>query len=184
MIMTVQKLRQYIDTDLPDAILESKLKSIELSIRNATNNNFQKRNFRVVCPVIGQMLYVNTPFFSVGDTVEISKSKFNDGIYVITEVQEDFIKLDRRLMDESDVMATIVEYPEDVVQGAVDMLRWKIRNESASNGDTSKMDVQSETLSRYSVTYKTDSTESDISEAFGVPKKLVAFVDHHRKARF
>ena len=51
-------------------------------------------------------------------------------------------------------------------------------------GDVSKKDIQSETLSRHSVTYATDSTEADLDEEFGVPKKHTAFLKRYKKARF
>lgn len=78
----------------------------------------------------------------------------------------------------------VVEYPADVKLAAVNILKWQIKNEAAAAGDTSKKDIQSETLSRYSVTYATDVSESDIEAKFGVPKKLVACLKLYKKARF
>lgn len=78
----------------------------------------------------------------------------------------------------------VVEYPMDVKLGAVNILKWQLKHEAAAAGDTSKKDIQSETLSRYSVTYATDASESDIDSKFGVPKKLVAFLKLYKKARF
>ena len=68
--------------------------------------------------------------------------------------------------------------------GAVNVLRWQLRNEAAAAGDKSQKPVQSETLSRHSVTYATDATEADIAADFGVPKKHVAFLNNYMKARF
>ena len=65
-----------------------------------------------------------------------------------------------------------VEYPADVKLAAVNILKWQLKNEAAAAGDTSKKDIQSETLSRYSVTYAADASEADIEVNFGVPKKL------------
>lgn len=78
----------------------------------------------------------------------------------------------------------IVEYPADVKMAAVNILKWQLRNEAAAAGDKSQKDVQSETISRHSVTYATDATESDLSIDFGVPKKLVACLKLYKKARF
>lgn len=78
----------------------------------------------------------------------------------------------------------VVEYPADVKLAAVNILKWQMKNEAAAAGDTSKKDIQSETLSRYSVTYATDVSESDIEAKFGVPKKLVACLKLYKKARF
>lgn len=122
MLMTVEELRRYITTDESDALLETMLQALELTIRNYTNNNFTK-----------------------------------DGV---------------------------VEYPADVKMAAVNILKWQLRNEAAAAGDKSQKDVQSETISRHSVTYATDATESDLSIDFGVPKKLVACLKLYKKARF
>lgn len=51
MIMSVQECRQYIETDKSDQVLEAMLQALELSIRAYTNNNFQRRAFRVVADV-------------------------------------------------------------------------------------------------------------------------------------
>lgn len=78
----------------------------------------------------------------------------------------------------------VLEYPADVKLAAVNILKWQLKNEAAAAGDTSKKDIQSETLSRYSVTYAADASESDIDAKFGVPKKLVAVLKLYKKARF
>ena len=43
MIMTVAELKQFINTEESDQVLEAKLQALELSIQGYTNNNF-KRN--------------------------------------------------------------------------------------------------------------------------------------------
>ena len=78
----------------------------------------------------------------------------------------------------------VVEYPADVKLAAANILKWQLKNEAAAAGDTSKKDIQSETLSRYSVTYAADASEADISADFGVPRKLVACLKFYKKARF
>lgn len=78
----------------------------------------------------------------------------------------------------------VLEYPADVKLAAVNILKWQLRNEAAAAGDKSQKDIQSETLSRHSVTYATDASEADLSADFGVPKKLVACLKLYKKARF
>lgn len=78
----------------------------------------------------------------------------------------------------------VIEYPADIKMGCVDILRWKLRNEAANSGDTTQKAVQSETISRHSVTYAADASETDIDERFGVPKKHTAFLRPYMKARF
>lgn len=76
------------------------------------------------------------------------------------------------------------DYPLDVKMGAINMLKWQLRNDEQNSGNTSKQPVASETISRHSVTYATDSTESDIDALTGVPRKMSAFLKPYMKARF
>ena len=78
----------------------------------------------------------------------------------------------------------VVDYPADVKLAAVNILKWQLKNEAANSGDKSQKDIQSETLSRHSVTYAADASEADISADFGVPRKLVACLKFYKKARF
>ena len=40
MIMSVEELRRYVDTEMEDQALEARLQALELSIKGYTNNNF------------------------------------------------------------------------------------------------------------------------------------------------
>nr|DAQ25167.1 MAG TPA: head to tail adaptor [Bacteriophage sp.] len=186
MIMSIDELRQFITTDKTDLVLDAQLQALELLIRKYTNNNFQDRNRRFKCDVssIG-LLYAST-LFKVGDTVQLSESAFNSGLYTIASIdlENGCMGLNEALTDESDVLVTKIFYPMDVKMGVVDIIRWKLKNEDINSGDTSKMNIQSETLSRHSVTYVQDSSETDIDGSFGVPKKYVAFLNAYKKARF
>ena len=174
MIIAVDKVRPYITTDLTDEVLEAKLQALELSIRGYTNNNFQVRNIRTGCPVMNQKLYTTYPLFKVGDTVQISESNFSNGIYVITNIADGFVELDKALIDESAVLVTKVEYPIDVVMGVINMLKWDIENRD-------KVGIQSETISRHSVTYFNMDGDNSI---MGYPKSLLGFLRVYRRARF
>lgn len=76
------------------------------------------------------------------------------------------------------------DYPLDVEMGAINMLKWQLRNDEQNSGDTSKQPVASETISRHSVTYAADTTEADIDELTGVPRKMSAFLKPYIRARF
>lgn len=78
----------------------------------------------------------------------------------------------------------VVDYPADVKLAAANILKWQLKNEAANSGDKSQKDIQSETLSRHSVTYAADASEADIDVNFGVPRKLVACLKFYKKARF
>ena len=174
MIISVENLKKHIETSLPDDVLEGKLQALELLIRKHTNNNFQNRGIRFKCPIMVTKLYLSTPFLKVGDTVQISESIYSDGIYVIKEVEEEFVVLDKPLFDETDVLVTKVEYPMDVVFGAVNMMKWDLENRD-------KVGIQSETISRHSVTYF-DQSASNTS--MGYPIALLGFLKPYMKARF
>ena len=183
--MTVEELKKYLPTDIEDEVLAAKLSALELSIRRYTNNNFQKRAVRVMADVSGKEIIVDAAVpFKVGDTVQISHSDLNEGLYTVNEVKNAAFTVNEEVTEEKDIICTLIEYPTDVKLGAVNILKWQLKNEAAANGDKSAMPIQSESISRHSVTYAQDSTESDLSEDFGVPKKYIAFLNSYRKARF
>ena len=166
MIMTVEKLNTFIDTDEKDAVLEEKLKALELLIRKYTNNNFQNRNKRFSSSIINGNIAEPYPYISPGDTIQISESKMNAGLYVYSD--------DMGLIDETCCLVTKVEYPADVQLGAINMMKWDLENRE-------KVGIQSETLSRHSVTYF--NMDGDNS-SMGYPKSLLGFLKPYMKARF
>jgi len=174
MIISVSEAKKYITTTLDDTVLEAMLQALESLVRKHTNNNFQKRNIRVCCPVMAQKLYLSTNMLRVGDTVQISESIYNDGVYTIKEMDGEFVELNEVLLDESMVMVTKVEYPIDVQMGVLNMLKWDLENRD-------KVGIQSETISRHSVTYF--NMDGDNS-TMGYPKSLLGFLKPYMKARF
>lgn len=177
MIMTVDTLRQFVTTEETDQALEARLQALEMLIRGYTNNNFQKRPFRAVAVAVaeGNRLLVSgaTPF-KAGDTLEITESEFNGGLVTVAAVSDGAITVSEELYDESGVVITKVIYPADVKQGVARMLQWQL-----DNGD--KVGVQSETISRHSVTYF--NMDGDNS-SMGFPKSLLGFLKPYKKARF
>ncbi len=185
MIISLGELKKYITADEEDFVLESKLQALELSIRKYTNNNFQKKAYRRNADIAGGIFDVGAGApFKEGDTVQVSESGLNEGLYTIKEVSGSTFTVKEDVVDERNVLVTKVDYPMDVKMGAVNIIKWQLKNEAANSGDTSRKNIQSETISRHSVTYVTDKTEEDISMEFGVPKKYVAFLKAYRKARF
>jgi len=114
MIMTVDELRQFIETDEKDQVLEAKLQALELSIQGYTNNDFK-----------------------------------------------------RHLTPEG-------QYPMDVKMGVVNMLKWDMNNRE-------KVGVQSESISRHSVTYY---DQTGTNTVIGYPVALIGFLKPYKKARF
>ena len=172
MIISVEELKERITTDKPDSVLEEMLAGIETAIRNHTNNNFQHRGFRTAGTIEGEKLYLDAAVFKAGDTIQISESNYNAGLYVVPESDEmDVIALPGA-MDESNVLVTKVVYPADVKIGAVEMLKWDLEK---------KVGVQSETISRHSVTYFNMDGENSV---MGYPKSVLGFLKPYHKARF
>ena len=186
MLLTVEELRQYITTEETDQVLEARLQALELLLRRYTNNNFMVRNIRTFADAFDKSFECrNASNFAVGDTVQISVSDFMDGqLCTIASIDGNKITVNEPVYHEDNVMLTKVVYPLDVKLGAVEMLKWKLKNAAAASGDKSAMPVQSETISRHSVTYAQDASEADLDTEFGVPKKYVAFLKGYKKARF
>ena len=176
MIISVEAAKQFVDgiTDWKDAKIERKLKAIEQTIRAYTNNNFQKRTHRKTAEIVGGLCVFEAPSpFSVGDTVQISESDLNDGLYTVTVSTIDTISFSEELVDEKEVLLTKVEYPLDVVDCAFNLLEWEVNNRA-------KVGIQSETLSRHSVTYFAQDANNQV---MGYPVSLLGCLKAYRKAR-
>jgi len=186
MLMTVEELKQYITTNRSDMVLEAMLQALELTIRKYTNNNFQKRGFRVEADIKASVFMSETLIpFAVGDTIMVSESELqSDCLAVVTEVNDLTFITDNEWADENDVLVTKVVYPADVKIGAANIIDWQLRNQAMNSGDISQAPVAAETISRHSVTYVTDASEADLSTELGIPRKHVAFLKGYKKARF
>lgn len=175
MIMTVEELRQYITTDEVDQALEARLQALELLIRGHTNNNFQVRGTGRIADVVGGRFDVEAlnPY-EVGDTLQISGSEKNDGLYTVKETDDHSFSVNEKTRDEIDLFVTQVEYPADVKIGVVEMLKYDLDKRE-------KAGVESETISRHSVTYQALDASNSIG---GYPLHLMGFLKRHMKARF
>lgn len=52
-------------------------------------------------------MFGTSDFLKVDDTVQISQSRVNDGLYAITEIGDDFIRVNKDLYRYSDNLVTI-----------------------------------------------------------------------------
>ena len=174
MIISVENAKKYITTTIEDSVLEAKLQALELLIRKYTNNNFQVRTIRFVCPIMAAKLFLTTDLLKAGDTIQISESMYSNGVYAIKDIADGFLDVGKSLYDEPEVLVTKVEYPIDVVMGVVNMLKWDLDNRD-------KVGIASETISRHSVTYFNMDGENSI---MGYPKSLLGFLKPYMRARF
>lgn len=171
MLISIDNLNEwYADKDFSkftDKRLERKLAAIEAAIRRYTLNTFQNRNKRTTAHVSNHVVHGDFTYFKVGDTVQISAS-INAGLYVIQSMTDKTIELDAELYDCEDMLVTVVEYPMDIVDGAIELLDWECNVKSLKG-------VTSETISRHSVSYKdyngSNTIEGYPSELFGFARK-------------
>ena len=157
-----------------EKVIAAKLNAVELAIRSYTNNNFQNRYVRLHAESIENRLLGTSDFLRVGDTVQISQSQVNDGLYVITEMGDDFIRVNDNLYKYPDNLVTKIEYPADIKAGVLDLMKWEVKNRQ-------KVGIKSETLSRHSVSYYDQDANNQV---MGYPVSLLGFLKPYMKARF
>ena len=173
MIITTADLIAQVDCGITtNDVIATKLASIESVIRAYTNNNFQQRGIRFSGYSNHNAVYGSPQYFTAGDTVQITSTcGVNDGLYVVIEVADDHITLDRELVPIDCNLVTKIKYPADVVQCAVDLYKWK-----QTMGD--KVGIKSETISRHAVTY-----EDGATLFMGYPVAILNGLNLHKKAR-
>lgn len=174
MIVKVEELTSMTEfKGMTETALNRKLEAVENLIRAYTNNNFQNRSVRFETESLGNRLFETTPFLKVGDTVQISQSNVNDGLYTITELLDDSIRVDKELFNVQYNLVTKVEYPTDVQEGVINLLLWEVENRQ-------KVGIKSESLSRHSVTYFDLDANNQV---MGYPISLLGFLKPYMKAR-
>lgn len=157
-----------------DAKIMMRLKAIEQTIRAYTNNNFQERRFRSAASIKNGVICLSNPVtLHEGDTIQVSASAFNDGLYTVLDARVGEITVAEDLNDEHDVLVTKIAYPADVVACALNLLEWEVNNRA-------KVGIQSETLSRHSVTYF---NMDNGNQVMGYPASLLGCLKAYRKAR-
>lgn len=175
MVISVTELMENdMFSELSEGQLKAKLDALESMIRAYTNNNFQNRAVRFCGKSFGSMVYGYSPFIRIGDTVEISASGVNNGLYVVGSITPEYIEVDKELFEIPQNMVTKVEYPAAVRQGVLNLLTWELNNRE-------KVGIKSETLSRHSVTYY---DQDSANQVMGYPVSLMGFLKPYVKARF
>ena len=171
MIVTVEELLNVNELkNIQSEQLILTMNGIEDFIRKYTNNNFTNKNVTFVTPSNDGKLDSVSPMFKVGDTIQISNSKYNDGVYVLQALDG---TLDKELFDCESNKITLVQYPQAVKMGVVKLLVYNAKMDG-------KMGISSESLSRHSVTYDKPSSDS----VGGYPSHLMSFLKPYMKARF
>ena len=171
MIVTLEDLKGVSElSNIPDDQLIMMCEGIEDFIRQYTNNNFINRNITFNAPSNNGKLDTVLPPFKVGDTVLISKSTSNDGVYVIENMDG---TLNRELFDSDNNKITLIQYPQSIKSGVIKLLQYDTKM-------VDKMGISSESISRHSVTYSQPSNDA----INGYPSYLMSFLKPYMKARF
>ena len=170
--MELLKLPEFQNTN--EGVVKQRLDRLENLIRAYTNNNFQNRAIRFEATSLDDRLFGGCPYIKIGDTIEITKSQVNDGLYVVTELDTNIVRVDRSMFQTTYNLVTKVQYPADVVQGVINLMKWEQTNRD-------KVGIKSETLSRYSVAYYDQDANNQV---MGYPVSLMGFLKPYMKARF
>lgn len=171
MIISLEELRSEKDlSTLSDTQLEMMSNGIEDFIRQYTNNNFINKNVTYNTPSVDGKLNTVSSMFNVGDTVLISNSKYNNGLYVIQSIDG---TLNKALFDDDNNKVTLVTYPDAVKVGVVKLMRYSALMDG-------KMGISSESISRHSVSYAQPTGDA----IGGYPSIIMSFLKPYMKARF
>ena len=188
MNLSLEKVKKHSEfSDMDDEDITEMMNALEIGIRKETNNNFQNRNVRFEASSHDRILNGTSSFIRTGDTVQISQSGVNDGLYVVTAINADYgvIQVDKELFTVDYNLVTKVEYPADVTMGVLNLMRYIKRLEDASESLSDKVGVASETISRHSVSYDSGNMLNWITgDLSGFPADMLKFLDRYRKARF
>ena len=170
MIVTLEELKRVSElSNISDEQLLIMSEGIEDFIRQYTNNNFTNKNITFNTPSTNGKLDTVLPPFKVGDTVLISKSTYNNGVYVIENMDG---TLNKELFNDENKV-TLVKYPKAVKNGVIKLLQYDVKM-------ADKMGISSESISRHSVTYSQPQADS----VNGYPSYLMSFLKPYMKARF
>ncbi|HFI0593032.1 TPA: hypothetical protein ACGO2M_000849 [Streptococcus suis] len=162
-------------------ITQDDLDAFEISVRELTNNNFQNTFVR----------YKNVEFVNentilakdeirglrVGDTVEVNYSHYNDGLFVVDQINGKQITVQGTPFFAGNLghaMLTKVEYPSDIKRGIKKLIEY----DKAMAG---KVGVKSETIARMSITYYDVNTAENTD---GYPSSLLSFLKKYEKMRW
>lgn len=162
-------------------ITQSDLDAYEQTVRQLTNNNFQNihARFRKLSFSGKSIILEDTPLgLRIGDTIQVSSSKFNDCLTTVKSINGKTIETNVKepFFDGSftDAFITKIEYPSDIRMGIIELIKYKQKMGS-------KMGIKSESIARMSVTYY-DINATDNIEGF--PASKFSFLNKYKKMRW
>lgn len=161
-------------------VTQSYLDGLEQSIRQLTNNKFLNKtiSYRGL-DVNGAVVSLNKTvnYLREGDTVQVSYTGVNDGLYVVKAVDNESVTLDTdKLFNGTYTSGTMtkVDYPADVLNGALGLIKYDMDM-------ADKTGVKSETIGRMSTTYYDVNASENVN---GYPSALMDFIKKYRKIKW
>ena len=177
MIVKIEDLKRINEfSKIDDAVLKKKLRAIEKTIRNHTNNKFIDSRIRDFGKIENNKIISHiADLLNVDDNIELTHC-LNNGPYTVKEIQDNIIAVDEeiRLINTNKIVITKIIYPEDVQEGVINLLKWDF-------GLRNKVGIKSETISRHSISYFDMDKNNSLK---GYPASLLGFLDDYIKARF
>ncbi|MDT2485050.1 hypothetical protein [Enterococcus avium] len=167
-------------------VTKDELDAYEQMVRQLTNNHFQNlhaRYHQLVFTDQSLEFKSNPPSgepiaIREGDTIQISDSKYNDGLHVVKSIDGKTLTLDNEepFFEGSFFSAFItkIKYPADIRIGVRGLIEYKAKMGS-------KLGIKSETIARMSVTYY-DVNATDNIEGF--PASKFSFLKKYKKMRW
>lgn len=176
MVLTVEELRSYVETELTDSQLTLLLDSIEDLVVRVTHNDFADRRHAYVSHITdGVFAGDYTDYIDEGDTVRFYGADVNDkALWVVKTVTEDGITFTDTPKDETEVTVRKVIYPDALKAGVVNLVKYELAYRDSAG-------LKSETISRHSVTYADPDADGNVG---GYPKALTSFLLPYCRARF
>lgn len=176
MLITAYELKQNYKkfVDIEDGLIFRKLAVIESAIRKHTNNKFQNRNIRYIADIKNGVIQGTSPYLKEGDTIEISEG-LNKGLFTIKTITDTTIELNEPIFDCGNNLITKIEYPLEIVEGAIDLLDWELLQKGKEN-----VGIASESISRHNVSYVQRTADNTIN---GYPAELFGFCDEYMNMR-
>lgn len=174
MIITLEEAKKIFPS-----VSQEDLDGIEEAIRKLTNNPFQNINVRAHHLTFSGSDTINTKEALIGlrqgETVQISNSKINDGLFVIEEIKDNKIIVEGEPqffeIDCEEAVLTKVEYPSDILLGVKKLLKYDAKM-------VTKMGLKSKTVSRMSETYFDQNSGDSIN---GYPATMMDFTKKYNR---
>jgi hypothetical protein len=178
-IISLQEARE-----IDPALSQGDLDAFEQAVRQLTANNFQNPSIRFYGMQLTSELHASfskgTELLSaivVGDTLQVHETGTNDGLFVVEEVGDTWLKLSGRSRlygDFPEAVVTLVEYPADIRRGISKLIKYDLKMRD-------KLGIKSETISRMSLTYADVNAGENVD---GYPAALLDFLRKYIKIRW